>query len=104
MSIAVDIIRKFNEFGLQEVIEEYSKEDIDFAINSEIKENIKNKLKIISSNWLAAEKLLGAVKSLTEIVTPEDDESYSEEEDFDPDFEIEEGRDFSDYDEDDENW
>ena len=40
MSIAVDIIRKFNEFGLQEVIEEYSKEDIDFAINSEIKENI----------------------------------------------------------------
>lgn len=96
MSIALEITRKFDTTGLQEVIEGYSKEDIDFAIKAEVKENVKAKLKILSTNWHAAEKLLGAIKSLGEVVTPEDDDMDID----DFDFDLGEERDFGEDDED----
>lgn len=97
MSITIDIIRKFDDFGLQEVIEEYTKEDIDFAIKAEVKENIKAKLKIISANWNAAEKLLGAIKTLCEVISPEDEDDNEDLIDFE-DSGVE--RDFDDYEDD----
>ncbi|MEO6302521.1 MAG: hypothetical protein ABIP51_05055 [Bacteroidia bacterium] len=96
MSIAIDIIHTFDELGLQDVIEKYSKEDIDFAIKAEVKDNIKSKLKIISTNWHAAEKLLGAIKTLAEVVTDEDEDLEPENDDFDFDLGGSNERDFLD--------
>lgn len=74
MSLTVDILRKLDEFGFEEVLISYSKEDIDDAIKGETRDEVKAKLKILSKNWKAAEEAYGSLKTLAEIITDEDDD------------------------------
>lgn len=78
MSLTVDILRKLDEFGLEDVLTTYSKEDIDDAIKAETKDEVKAQLKLMSKNWRAAEEAFGAIKKLAEIVTNEDDDFETE--------------------------
>lgn len=74
MSLTVDILRKLDEFGFEDVLTTYSKEDIDDAIKAETKDEVKAQLKLMSKNWRAAEEALGSIKKLAEIITNEDDD------------------------------
>lgn len=79
MGLEIEIVKKFEEFGIEEVIQSYTKEDIEDAISDTSKDDVKKQLKVLLSNWLAAEKFLGAIKKLAEVSTDvEEDEVFED--------------------------